>query len=386
MLAPGVGFHSKDIFISGSSGTGYATYSTVNEWTNHAHLGNVIWVDVFPEVSEMTRASVGGMFYVNELYPYVKAVSYLSVEANNLSGQTGNSNVVGPLAVVSDTICYWTTIGALPSYLPHVITVMRSHAHMASGEQPEFLATLPVLAACRPSLSFRDTVNGVLVIQDTSLTTHVLVSHDGGYEWDFRHSLAGNYLRDLSYLDDMTIWGVGDDGLAIRSINGVEVWQEVALPVSEDLWSVRGYSADSIWISGSNGLVMVSGDAGDSWTDRSIQATTIERIQPLDGVVYAYSANGGLFRYDPMVQVNEPISEQWDCWIPVVNGMALRLRTGERLTGFELFDAAGRPLSVPITGATCDMRRLTAGLYVARLMSSQRRVNWKFYWPGTNQR
>lgn len=59
---------------------------------------------------------------------------------------------------------------------------------------------------------------------------------------------------------------VGPRGLVLRSDDAAATWQQVAVPVSSDLTSVRFSSATTVWAVGHDAVLLRSTDSGKSWT------------------------------------------------------------------------------------------------------------------------
>lgn len=375
MTAPNAGFHSLSVYYSQSSGGAYSIHRTDDDWDSDTLLCSESYL-ITPQARELTKASATAMFHIHDFGPDM--VRYLSTEEQQTTGLLLDYSIVGPLAVVDDTVCYWMALNEWTS--SDTIRVMRSHAHMAGNELPVELASVHVPLQGRPALAFRDQANGVMAVQDTMLSTNIFVTANGGHDWDLRLNQSGSLIHDLSYLDDTTIWAVGDGGLVLRSEDGGLNWEELDLPLSNDLWSVSGYAADSLWISGSDGLVKATGDGGNSWVDKSIPGNTIRKIQALSGAVYAYNSTDLLYRYDPTTGSNEFPAERGPWWSPSSTGVTIHLESGGSLRRVVLFDPTGRCASAASADPVVDMRHLPSGIYVLDVESNTCHQRARFLW------
>jgi photosystem II stability/assembly factor-like uncharacterized protein len=69
----------------------------------------------------------------------------------------------------------------------------------------------------------------------------------------------------LARVGDRRVVAVGVRGLIVVSDDAGATWRQVPAPVSSDLLTVRFVDASHGWIGGHDGVVLATGDGGDSW-------------------------------------------------------------------------------------------------------------------------
>lgn len=90
------------------------------------------------------------------------------------------------------------------------------------------------------------------------------VSPDKGATWQARALPPGKLLRAVAFLDARRGFVVGYDGLLLGTSDGGKTWQQVPIPVQENLTNVQ-FLGDQGWVTGWSGVILHSEDAGRTW-------------------------------------------------------------------------------------------------------------------------
>jgi len=74
----------------------------------------------------------------------------------------------------------------------------------------------------------------------------ILVTDDGGTNWDIQKSGTDKYLSDILFLSEEEGWAVGEDGIILHTINGGKTWTEQESPSKESLSKIVYTGRDSL--------------------------------------------------------------------------------------------------------------------------------------------
>jgi hypothetical protein len=289
--------------------------------------------------------------------------------------------VVGAVAPVNDTLCYymrdeWSDTLGFVMFHPQNAQDARPH-YRFGGYYDYGLA-----------LAFFDGQRGTLAVEARTDTAEIWTTADSGYTWQLQWSSVAPLFRDAHYLDELTIWVVGDDSLALRSEDGGETWQAIDLPTDEDLFAVDGYDAEHLWISGSNGLVLYTDDGGLSWQDRSIDnVSDVWHLQAVRWAVYAEAQSltfgTRLYRYSGIgagVEQQRIAAPTW--WTLQPDGFQLHLPQDEHVVSATVRDALGRVVRVGANTRTLIMSGQAPGAYLLHVRTASGDRSAKVVWPG----
>ena len=96
----------------------------------------------------------------------------------------------------------------------------------------------------------------------------VLSSVDGGRTWDVRDAgnPLGTSLRDVSFVDTMVGYVVGDGGFMARTADGGKTWKKLATGTTVRLLAVDAVSVESAFAVGERGTAIATGDSGESFS------------------------------------------------------------------------------------------------------------------------
>jgi photosystem II stability/assembly factor-like uncharacterized protein len=92
----------------------------------------------------------------------------------------------------------------------------------------------------------------------------ILATTDGGNHWVQQKSATTKALLGLTILPSGALVAVGESGTILRSENG-DNWQIVNSGSTEMLNAVAASDGDRLWVVGSGGATLSSGDGGKSW-------------------------------------------------------------------------------------------------------------------------
>jgi len=113
----------------------------------------------------------------------------------------------------------------------------------------------------------------VVGVQDSTTYGMILHTEDGGETWVRQGQgspvLQGIDVNNLYVLDSANVWAVCSHNTLIRTTDGGLTWTKVLTPSNSlypDLSSISFVGTNTIWISGDNGTVYNSNNAGNSWT------------------------------------------------------------------------------------------------------------------------
>ena len=121
------------------------------------------------------------------------------------------------------------------------------------------------------ALSFADEMNGWAVgeygfIYNTKNGGKTWSKQAGSFELSVETGqvLGGNYLFGVSAMGKNTAWAVGIEGHVVRTTNGGQAWQTVAVNTKTHLFAVAADSSGRVLIAG-KGLLSASLDRGTTW-------------------------------------------------------------------------------------------------------------------------
>jgi photosystem II stability/assembly factor-like uncharacterized protein len=127
---------------------------------------------------------------------------------------------------------------------------------------------------------------------------NVAVSTDGGTSVTFRATGLGHRnLRGVAMLDADSFLAVGDEGAIVISDDAGVTWTQRASGTTEDLWDVDVTSEGIAIAVGAGGTILRSSDGGWNWTIRSSTGSDLRRVDARSGApVIAVGVNGAIRR------------------------------------------------------------------------------------------
>jgi hypothetical protein len=380
MTGPDNGFLAEGANPPGSSGPSFWIHHTDDDWNNEATVSGS-----GGDLSGSCCTSILLSTYSPATVFYYKPMSGPS---GPLYSTTVTDGVVQnrvwapyPAAIQRMSPMNGTTLFAV-QYLTYgtFFSVKRTE------EEASYIDTLPGIPS---KVVFLNADQGAMLTDLTSGARKLLITLDGGYTWTPALSDPAQSIQDAQWAPDGSLWLVGNQGLLIRSLDLGQNWDTLASFTDETLLSVAPYSGDSAWVSGLQGFVAVTGNAGDSWTDRSIEDTLSFRIQGFIGALYATSVstlplpNVGrrVYRYGTLAGFEEfelaPLR-----WATNSDGVVLQIGPNEGEVATEIYDASGRLTGDRQYGPTLRLRGHDPGLYHLRIETNKRKIHLKVVWVG----
>ena len=383
MTSEGVGFWSQNLYISPSSGTQHRVYGTTDEWQGvdlvHSGGGGMgcCWVTkIWPagERSCFIQVNNGSVLEIGSLTQESGSIVFHEFGAPGVSNN-GSLN----LCPLSDTLVYMAA-----TFMNGRVTVVRLTLNTGAG--PSTIVDSLGAVGC---ISFHDISTGLVAVSNSMHNGEVWVTTDGGAGWSMVRQDPTAWYHQATWLDDHTVWLVGDSGRIARSTDAGLNWEDLQSPYSVKWLTVDGYSPDSVWVAGMAGRILATGDAGMSWSDFSLPDTMISSIQTFENAVYAKAFNpswppGGydrLYRYGPEmngVEEQEPLRHIG--WVPSAVGIDIMLEEDESIIEAHVTDQLGRKVRAGFAGNMVSMTHLTDGQYFIFLNTSRRSAILKVIW------
>ena len=167
-----------------------------------------------------------------------------------------------------------------------------------------FLSTdLGINWAARPVPTTEDLNAGIGPTSGTSL--HALVggdngvifkTTDAGVNWNSSNSGTTNNILGFGFGPTGINFAVGSNGTLLVSNDAGDSWSPVIVPTSEDLYSISSSGQNSNWLiaCGSNGTIIKSTNAGADWVLQSTPTTEIlySALAATNSIHFAVGNNG----------------------------------------------------------------------------------------------
>lgn len=365
------GFVSYSVYYSPSSGSHYGLFMTQDEWAT-------------PGVSTGIGGG-GGMgccsFGILAVFPPSTLLyqnfdqgwgSVRSITIEGLETDYHTYSFGGDYSVKGASLSDTTFLAAVQRYYPEEGTYLyrvspSSSYYQAAIDSIMGPGTYPVAVDVFGS-SFCSIV-GQIGVQ------HVRLSSDEGSSWVTVLSDAD--LRCAAWGDANTLWLGGLQGSVKKSSDLGQSWNTIPFPSDMTIAAIDAYSADSVWVGGSGGQVFATGDGGQNWIAYPTEDTTITRIQAFPGALYVYTQTGVIRRFSA-----GPTSVEE---LPSVTNteVGFLAHAGQRpVSGIQVLDAAGRPITPNIQGRAISMLGKPAGIYIVLFRADDREFRSKACWLG----
>jgi photosystem II stability/assembly factor-like uncharacterized protein len=132
----------------------------------------------------------------------------------------------------------------------------------------------------------------------------MLFTGDRGVTWTDQ-GFDGHYFDFIYFKDRLTGWTSGPSGM-LKTTDGGEYWLEMPKPAGESIYDIKFYNSETGWLVGSYGLIMKTGDSGQTWDlqhhtpsiynplkeIRILDSLHIFVIGDIEGVIYATNDGG----------------------------------------------------------------------------------------------
>jgi len=102
------------------------------------------------------------------------------------------------------------------------------------------------------------------------------------HEWELSTYNVNSVLYAVTYSDEETLWGVGENGMILRSLNGGMDWEIISSPTIKDLRDIHFFNSNIGWIVGKTGTILITTDGGDNWIEQV--STTTRTLYAVDAV------------------------------------------------------------------------------------------------------
>ncbi len=83
--------------------------------------------------------------------------------------------------------------------------------------------------------------------------------------WMLQNSGTNDSLRSVKFLNSMTGWTAGTNGIILKTINGGINWQTVSAGIPNDLNSISIVSESELYAVGEDGIIIKTTDSGNNW-------------------------------------------------------------------------------------------------------------------------
>jgi hypothetical protein len=317
-------------------------------------------------------------YYVNESYPVTGPLHALSSE----SGVTVHQ--IWPYYAAA--IHRMSAMSASALFAIQYMTYGTFFAVRRTAEEAVYIGPVPGIPY---QLDFLDTAYGAMLTDMPQGQRELLVTFDGGNSWETKQYDPLQNIRHVQWGPDESLWLAGSNGLVMRSLDYGEAWDTLQSFTGGLIHSVSAYDSDSVWVSGPEGIVAYTGDAGVNWTMVPLQDSLTFRVQVFPGAVYAtstssiapFSGNRRIYRYGALVP-DTLTTQSVNWWANDTEGIRLLLNPGETITAAQFSDVAGRLTRTEWDGSVLQMRSLATGVYYLLLSTSTRNVATKLMWSG----
>ncbi len=153
-----------------------------------------------------------------------------------------------------------------------------SHQFAAAGDY-EVKLTVRNEEGAEKSATFKITIGHFAMVKDR------LCSGGEAQGWCWQRPLpSGNAIEDITFVDAMIGWAVGDAGQILKTTDGGSTWALQSSHVTARLTHVRFANVSTGWIVGDDGTVLRTTDAGATW-ERQAATTSYPRQPEEPGLV-----------------------------------------------------------------------------------------------------
>jgi photosystem II stability/assembly factor-like uncharacterized protein len=198
-------------------------------------------------------------------------------------------------------------------------------------------------------VTFVDTLRGYIV-GDFGV---ILRTTDGGFTWTQQLSPDQFALRNVHFFDDSTGLAAGFRGNIIRSTDGGDSWKTVPIDLDINFPGMTVHGS-TVWLCGEEGIVLKSTDRGKSWktikVDSELFLGSISFADERHGWMASLqrklwrSTDGGQRWEEQALDTFLPVSyvkavSPTECWLAGYNGLILHTtdagRTWSRYTSYQ---------------------------------------------------
>jgi photosystem II stability/assembly factor-like uncharacterized protein len=126
----------------------------------------------------------------------------------------------------------------------------------------------------------------------------LLRTTDGGQSWipDQNVAQAGSFF-DITFSDALHGFCLGDNGYALRTVNGGQTWNPVNMPTGQSMLGSFFTDPEHGWACGAGGTILSTSDGGGTWEGGETGITdTLFAVICVDGTLLAGGGGGVLSR------------------------------------------------------------------------------------------
>lgn len=361
MTGIGTGYWTTYVMLSPSSGAASRIYRTNDDWQTSSLVGGASVYEMELFASVMSEA----MFYiVQDDFPFVRSIQE-GIGSNSYWYDYFASGLL-QVAPTGDTTCLMllSTNGtgiSLERHTPHTVELV----HEFSDEHLRIDA-----------LSFKDQMFGLMLATEQTGGSLILATNDGGESWTQTASDT-SVLKKVSWAPGEVVWVGGGNGTLLRSADHGSTWERVDAASPENVVSIAACGYDSAWVSTAGGNVVVTGNGGVTWTQRSIPMARSFELQAFEGVIYARSSGNALFKLTAPAQQG---SSSTPSWRRTEQGIEVLLGKEVSLESIQLVDARGRVLRTGTNGPLVPMIGMVDGVYILRVRCADEDLRMKVLW------
>ncbi|MCF8308780.1 MAG: hypothetical protein K9I68_07225 [Bacteroidales bacterium] len=114
-------------------------------------------------------------------------------------------------------------------------------------------------------IAFSDTENGVIIGDDSEDGAFVYATRNGGVSWTEKTLPEIGFIpRAVAFAGDSKGWITGSDGVVLHTTDAGQSWSRQETPVSNSLYAIETVGTNKVYLAGSS-VLLVSTDAGSSW-------------------------------------------------------------------------------------------------------------------------
>jgi photosystem II stability/assembly factor-like uncharacterized protein len=125
--------------------------------------------------------------------------------------------------------------------------------------------------------------------------TVVWKTTDGGLTWSPYVCQTGSvrFLQGVFFVDELTGWAVGDNGLVLKTTSGGTSWTALPSGTSASFYATAFVSATTGWVVGSDGVLRKTTDGGTSWIAQGTAGSPLNGVDFVGGATGWAVGNGG---------------------------------------------------------------------------------------------
>ena len=146
----------------------------------------------------------------------------------------------------------------------------------------------------------------------------IVATTNGGNDWQLQECDTHAQLESVCFVDKDNGWIAGYDGTVLKTVNGGNRWEKINFPQTGRLYSNHFISPDTGWVSGESEYIYKTVNAGESWQKQVTDANT-EYILRFHSIYFinskiGWAAGGNYYYTSGRLYKTEDGGENWE-WI-----------------------------------------------------------------------